>query len=82
MKTEQKLTGWLREKCHFQAGASVTHSGHFDRPLRPTPQKNEMKSPTIQKEHPPGNLEAATLPKEQGSLPHDAFVSAEVHIFI
>ena len=30
----------------------------------------------------PGTLEAATFPKEQCSLPHDAFVSAEVHIFI
>lgn len=30
----------------------------------------------------PGDLEAATFPEEQGSLPHDAFVSAEVHIFI
>lgn len=34
------------------------------------------------KEDLPGNLEAATFPKEQGSLPHDAFVFTEVHIFI
>lgn len=51
--------------------------------IAPMSQKKKKKNET-QKTHKdlPGNLEAATFPKEQSSLPHDAFVSAEVHIFI
>lgn len=50
----------------------IALSSRFDRPLVPDKKKGDL----------PGNLEAATFPKEQGSLPHDAFVSTEVHIFI
>lgn len=40
-------------------------------------EKNSQKGKDL-----PGNLEAATFPKELRSLPHESLVSAEVHIFV
>lgn len=75
---DQKLSA---TSCQ-ESAAPVGYSGHF---LIALMSQTEMKSPTVKKknrkEDLPGNLEAATLPKEQGSLPHDAFVFPKIHIF-